>query len=189
MSVNVDARGLACPQPVIHTKKALDNMESGTVCVVVDNAVAKENVTKLAKTSQCGVVVEERDGCFHLTITKEKTAAPMVADTRAAYLITKNTLGSGSEELGEILMKAFFFTLQAGSPPAAVMFINSGVKLAVTASPVLEHLQELQKKGTLILACGTCLDYFHLKEELAVGEISNMHAILEQLSAGKAITL
>lgn len=192
MSVNVDARGLACPEPVIKTKKALDGMESGIVTVIVDNLTAKENVTKLAKANNCGVLIESREGCYQLTITKDKSMpeAASPQDVRPVYLITKETLGHGSDELGAVLMKSFFFTLQAGEPaPAAIMFINSGVKLAVTGSPVLEHLQTLNGRGVKIMACGTCLDYFSLKEQLAVGEISNMYAILEQLQAGKAITI
>lgn len=192
MSTNVDARGLACPQPVIETKKAIESMESGTITVIVDNAAAKENVTKLAKASQCGVVIEEKDGLFYLTITKEKAAykAAAASTEKTVYLITQSTLGHGSEELGGVLIKSFFFTLQAGSEiPAAVMFINSGVKLAVAGSPVLEHLQTLSSKGTAIMACGTCLDYYGLKEQLVIGEISNMYAILDKLNMGKAITL
>lgn len=192
MSTNVDARGLACPQPVIETKKAIESIDSGIISVIVDNAAAKENVTKLAKASQCGVVIEEKDGVFYLTITKEKTAYQPVAASveKTVYLITQNILGHGSEELGSVLIKSFFFTLQAGSEmPAAVMFINSGVKLAIAGSPVLEHLQTLSSKGTAILVCGTCLDYYGLKEQLVIGEISNMYAILDKLNTGKAITL
>lgn len=192
MSTKVDARGLACPQPVIDTKKALESIESGIVSVIVDNVAAKENVTKLARASQCGVAIEEKDGCFYLTITKERAvpAPGAAALARPVYLITQNTLGHGSEELGGVLIKSFFFTLQAGTePPEAVMFINSGVKLAIAGSPVIEHLQTLSSKGVTIMSCGTCLDYYGLKEQLAVGEVSNMYTILEQLNAGKAITL
>lgn len=192
MSTNVDARGLACPQPVIDTKKALESIDSGVVSVIVDNVAAKENVTKLARASQCGVAIEEKDGCFYLTITKEGTvlAPEAAALARPVYLITQNTLGHGSEELGGVLIKSFFFTLQAGTEmPAAVMFINSGVKLAIAGSPVIEHLKTLSSKGVTIMSCGTCLDYYGLKEQLAVGEVSNMYTILEQLNAGKAITL
>jgi selenium metabolism protein YedF len=193
MSAEVDARGLACPQPVIQTKKALDSIESGVVTVVVDNAVAKENVTKLAKANHCGISVEEQDGCFYLRLTKDGTRQEVVpaAVGKVVYLITKNTLGHGSDELGTVLMKSFFFTLQSGDVlPAAVMFINSGIQLATKDSPVLEHLQTLSGRGVKIMSCGTCLDYYERKDQLAVGEISNMYAILEQLNlAQKAITL
>lgn len=192
MSHEVDARGLACPQPVINTKKVLDSLECGVVTVLVDNAAAKENVTRLARSNGCGVLIEEQEGCYRLTITKEKAerTAQNSDAQQPVYLMTKNTLGQGSDELGEVLIKSFFFTLLAGdSLPSAVMFINSGVKLTTAGSPVLEHLQGLSSRGVKIMSCGTCLDYFGLKDELGVGEISNMYAILEQLNAGKAITL
>ncbi|MCX7779415.1 MAG: sulfurtransferase-like selenium metabolism protein YedF [Negativicutes bacterium] len=193
MSTEIDARGLACPQPVIQAKKALDSIEQGSVTVIVDNAVAKENVAKLARANRCGLSIEEKDGHFYLRLTKDsgRQTPDGIPAARTVYLIAKNTLGHGNDELGAVLMKSFFFTLQAGdSVPAAVMFINAGVELAVDSSPVLDHLKALSAKGTEIMSCGTCLDYFGLKERLAIGEISNMYDILARLEgAGKAITL
>lgn len=197
MSLNVDARGLNCPQPVIATKKALDSIDAGLVTVIVDNAVAKENVTKFAVANHCSVATQEKDGHYYLTITKGSgasaaLAAPLEepAPDGTVYLITSETLGHGSAELGAVLMKSFFFTLtSADQPPKALLFLNSGVKLAVAGSPVLDHLQTLANKKVEILSCGTCLDYFALKEQLAVGGITNMYTILEMVNGSKSITL
>lgn len=196
MSTEIDARGLSCPQPVIATKKALEAIEEGVVTTIVDNAAAKENVTKFATASGCGVCCEQAGGDYYVRITK---GAPLTVGfnepvSRPAsdlvYLITKDTLGHGSEELGAILMKAFFTTMLETEPqPKAVIFLNGGVKLAVEGSPVLGQLTALAGKGVQIAACGTCLDYFGLKEKLAVGEVSNMYAIVSTLSAGRAVTL
>lgn len=196
MSVNVDARGLACPQPVIATKKALDSINSGTVLTIVDNTVAKENVIKFATANSCGVHTEERDGLYYIKITKgpasDKAMTPLsvqgASDT--VFLLTQDTLGNGSSELGAVLMKSFLFTLVEKEPqPRTVMLINGAVRLAVKGSPVLEHMQNLADKGVTILACGTCLDYYGLKDELAVGAVTNMYTIVEELTTYRAITL
>lgn len=197
MSNEIDARGLACPQPVIATKKALEAMTSGVVTTIVDNAAAKENVTKFAVASGCGVSVEEKQGHYYLKITKDAASAPPAEKTAAApagqiaYLITKDTLGHGSEELGAVLMKSFLYTLLESDPlPRTLMFINSGVRLTVEGSPLLDHLQTLAGRGVQILSCGTCLDYFGLKERLVVGGVTNMYSIVAELgAAGKAVTL
>lgn len=196
MANYVDARGLACPQPVIATKKALDSMEDGTVTVIVDNAIAKENVLKLAASSYCEARVEEKNGLFTLQIVKgsgsnqAESPITVAAASATVYLITKNTLGHGNDELGGVLIKSLMFTLVEKQPhPKTIMFINSGVLLTTQESPVLEHLQKLEQAGVQILSCGTCLDYYQLKEKLAVGGVTNMYTILDEMSANKAITL
>lgn len=193
MKIDIDARGLACPQPVIYTKKALDSIQAGTVITVVDNLVAKDNVSKLAQSLGCEYTVAEEAGLFTLTITKGTDAAEVSVQTPAdgaVVFITQEGLGNGSEELGKILMKSFFFTLvESNQAPKTVMFANGGVKLACAGSVVIDHLQLLAEQGTEILSCGTCLDFFNLKEQLQVGQITNMYTILENLKQGQVIKL
>jgi selenium metabolism protein YedF len=195
MPTEVDARGLACPQPVIATKKALDAIKEGVVTTIVDNAAARENVAKFAAADGCGVSIEEKGGHYRIRITKgtptTDAAKPVIpAGAGVVYLITKDTIGHGSDELGAILMKSFFYTLGETEPlPRAILLINSGVKLAVEGSPVVEYLASFAECGVKVLSCGTCLDYFHLKDRLAAGGVTNMYTILTELSAGPAITL
>lgn len=197
MSIDVDARGLRCPQPVIATKKALDSIDEGIVTTIVDNMTAKENVIKFASANNCGVSVTEKDNHFYIRITKGKAQAqervePIAAqEGKLVYLISQDTLGHGNTELGAMLMKSFMYTLLEREPrPQTIMFINSGVKLTVLGSPVLEHLQQMAERGVQILSCGTCLDFYHLKDKLAVGGITNMFTIVDELSsAAKAVTL
>lgn len=201
MSVEVDARGMTCPEPLLATKKALDGITSGLVTTLVDNEASKENVIKFAVSQKCSVVVEEQDGVYTLRITKQAcpvsptvTTSVQVADKiltpeRSVYLITHDSLGHGNDELGHILIKSFFVALQE-SQPKTLMFLNSGVKLTVQSSPVLVHLKTLEEAGVEVLVCGTCLDYYQLKDQLAVGSISNMYTIVENLNkANHAITL
>lgn len=198
MSIDVDARGLSCPQPVIATKKALDSIREGVVTTIVDNAVAKENVVKFASANHCGVSVTEENNHFHIKITKGKTlpqeqttAHTSEQNGKLVYLISQDTLGQGSAELGAILMKSFLYTLLEREPrPQTILFVNSGVKLTVEGSPVLDHLTQMASKGVQILSCGTCLDFYNVKDRLAVGSVTNMFTIVDELSsATRAVTL
>jgi selenium metabolism protein YedF len=147
--------------------------------------------------NQCGVSVEEKQGHYYIKITKGPAAsvrtegATVISAGETVYLITKDTLGHGSEELGTVLMKSFLYTLTETEPlPRTLIFINSGVRLTTKDSPLLGHLQTLAGRGVQILSCGTCLDYFALKERLAVGQVTNMYSIVAEFGlAAKAITL
>ncbi|VBB07517.1 sulfurtransferase tusa [Lucifera butyrica] len=198
MSINVDARGLACPQPVIATKKALENITDGLLVILVDNAAAKENVSKFAIANGCSVDAVEKDGIYTIKIIKGKgeriaeAPAPQFSKDKLVYFVGHNTLGHGSSELGNVLIKSFFYTLTEKEPlPSTIIFANSGVFLTSEGSPVLVHLTQLAERGVEILSCGTCLDYYHLKNHLQVGTVTNMYNILEQIAnpAVKTITL
>lgn len=197
MSTNIDARGLACPQPVIAAKKALESIAKGVVTITVDDRIAKENVVKFATAHGCGVSITEQNGEFLLRITKGEKQSEAAAIGQAAaagdtvYLITQDTLGHGNRELGAVLMKSFVFTLLETKPlPKAILFMNSGILLTIEDSPVLSHLRTLADAGVEILSCGTCLDYYTVKERLAVGGVTNMYTIVETMSAAvKIITL
>lgn len=106
-------------------------------------------------------------------------------------MITGSLFGKGAEELGQVLMKSFMFTLtEIQAPVTTLVFINSGVYLTIEGSPVLEHLQNLEQQGCEILSCGTCLDYYNLKEKLAVGRVTNMYTAVEKLlDTGKSLIL
>lgn len=202
----LNCKGLACPQPVLETKKALAELPEGaSLTVIVDNPAARENVTLFATNAGHRVEAKENGGEFILNITKgragliqerksafnEKTQEKPAPGGRPTYLITSNLFGQGSPDLGQVLMKSLFVTLAEGqAPPETLIFINTGVYLSTQGSEVLAHLQKLSAKGTTVLSCGTCLDYYKLREKLAVGRVSNMYEISEQLArAEKIITI
>ncbi|MDN5348452.1 MAG: hypothetical protein PWP65_2017 [Clostridia bacterium] len=188
----VDVRGLACPEPVIHTKKALETLESGELTAIVDNEVARDNIVKLARSLDCSVQVEQQGQDYYIHIRKEGFSATALA-TRPGQvlLITTSALGQGSVELGEILLRNFLYTLAESEVlPQRLILLNAGVKLACEGSPALASLMELERKGVEVLACGTCLDYYQMKERLCVGSITNMYSVVEHLlGAEKVITL
>ena len=195
---NIDCRGLNCPQPVILTKKAIDELSNGTIITIVDNEVAKNNVLKLAKKLSCTAEVARKNGEFHLTITKGEATLPkqVIASTHeidngTVVLCMSDVFGVGDEKLGKVLMKSFFFSItQLDTAPKSIIFMNSGVNLALKDSPVIESLQELAKKDVEILSCGTCLDFYQQKDKLAVGEITNMYTATEVLNeAGRIIRI
>jgi len=197
MSKIIDARGLACPQPVILTRKALQ--ESDQVTTIVDNKTSQHNVSRMAEKGGHNVKVAEKDDGIYLNISKAettKTAEALepssAANGRPLVLVISNQfMGHGDDELGGILIRSFFHTLGEIQPmPDTIIFFNTGVKLTVEESPVLEDLQALANQGIEILSCGTCLGHFELKEKLAVGEVSNMYTIAEtMLSAGRVVHL
>jgi len=197
----LDCRGLACPQPVIETKKALETGAEKTILVIVDNVAARENVTRLAKSAGCEVEAEEKEECYYLTVRKKGGVFPAKEDSRgeapqpqgasgAVYLITTNSFGQGSPDLGEVLMKSLMVTVVQQTIPAAMFLLNTGVYLAVEGSPVLEQMRTLADAGTEIMVCGTCLNYYKLMEKLAVGTVSNMADINSRLNGPhKVITI
>jgi len=196
----VDARGAACPQPVIRTRNALK--EHNEVLTIVDNETSQHNVAKMAEKLGFSVRIELKEDGIYLHIAKPETPAPEThqhpeapaasADGGTLVLVVADErMGRGDAELGDILIRAFFHTLSEVSPmPDTIIFFNSGVKLVVEGSPVVDDLIALRDAGVEILACGTCLGYYNLKESVKVGEISNMYTIAEtMLRAGKVVNL
>lgn len=191
MERQVDCRGLVCPKPVIETRSALQSMGEGTLEVLVDKEISAKNISRMAARMGCAVAVEERDGGYAVRIEKagetaaEESADPQVATT---VFIPSKQFGRGYDELGEMLMKSFLYSLtQMPDPPSAVIFANSGVELVAEGSEALETLQELADRGVEIIVCGTCLDYLKLVDKVAVGEVSNMQEIVETLAASPKV--
>lgn len=195
--IKVDARGLACPKPVINTKKELDKLNEGVVITTVDNTIAKENLFKLANSLKCEVsVVREEDGEIDVQIVKGEASAEVEVKNNEelsdqVVLITSDRMGSGNDELGKVLIKGFIYTLTETKPyPKAVVLVNGGVTLSTENEATIENLQILEEKGVTVLSCGTCLDYYGLKDSLKAGSVSNMYDIVETLkSASNTITI
>jgi selenium metabolism protein YedF len=198
MKPQIDSRGLACPQPVINTKKALENNES--VIAIVDNNSAVENIRRMAKSMGCSLSEEIKGDGIYLTIEKKlspNAAAgknePDIANSQPArgaslLVISQDVIGKGDDDLGRILIRSFFHILSETPPvPEAIVFLNSGVKLVAQGSEVSDDLKSLEKKGVKILACGTCLDYYKLKDKILAGSISNMYEIKDLMLSGRSV--
>ena len=186
MTKEIDARGMDCPRPVILTKKELDTMKENTLTTIVDNEVAKENISKLASSLGYKFEVEEKDGDFYINIIKdgERVEEVKLDDKLKNMTIgfSSDMMGSGDEQLGKILMKSFIYTVSETQPyPSTIVFYNTGVRLTTEGSEVLDDLINLEEAGVEIISCGTCLDFLDLKGKLKIGSISNMYTIYEKL--------
>ena len=186
----IDCCGLDCPEPVIRTKQALENNPGAAISIVVDNETARENVLRFARNQGRKAEWEEKNGLFNISITGDaKTIDQKKMNEVSTGLVenpvlffSNDQLGSGSRELGELLMRNFIYTLTKREvPPKALVFMNSGVKLCVEGSSSLEELRFFEDQGITILVCGTCLDYYEMKEKLLVGQVSNMYDIADLL--------
>ncbi len=179
----VDARILACPEPVMQTMKAMRECEE--VVTIVDNEAARENVSQLAKSEGWGVSVERKDDGIYLFLKKgvyvtEEKKEPVRG---VVLLIASEFFGRGEQvQLGSLLMQSFLHTLNGLLvTPETIIFVNSGVKLVTEGSLSLEDLRSLHGMRIEILACGTCLSHFGLMDKVAVGTVSNMMTIADTL--------
>jgi selenium metabolism protein YedF len=188
MAINtVDGRGLACPKPVLETKKALENLTGDTLITLVDNAIAVENVKKLLTKLSYSFDVTTKDDYFEIKIINTKGEAeeePSVVEERLkdeSILFTSNKIGKGDDTLGQVLMKGYIYTLSEMTElPKYIMFVNSGVKLTTKGSESIDDLKALEERGVEILSCGTCLDYLNIDlSDLEVGSVTNMYTIVD----------
>ncbi len=197
---DVDCRGLNCPEPVLRTKRALEEEPSAAINVIVDNETARENVQRFARSKGRKTEWLEKENTFHIAIGADAAGETAVktgnledvpSKESPVILISTNQLGQGSSELGLLLMRNFIYTLtKRDDLPRAIVFMNSGVRLSIAGSTVIDELEELNSKGVTILVCGTCLDYYELKDEHKAGLVSNMYDIADLLlAAEKVITV
>ncbi len=195
----IDCRGLSCPEPVLRTKSALSENPREIMTIIVDNDTARENVLRFARSRGRQAEWQEKEGLFYITIAEinaeeANLASPLAAaeaGNRVVLFISTEELGQGSSELGRMLMRNFIYTLtKRDDLPQAIIFMNSGVRLSIASSPVIDELEQLLDKGVQILVCGTCLDYFELKDSHRAGQVSNMYDISDLLfAAGRVVSI
>lgn len=184
-----NAKGMACPLPVIETKKLLEEYE--VVETTVDNLIATQNLAKLAEQMNYDIDTKKiSDEEYIVTISGKGIKEVKVINTlddSYVVVINKSIMGHGSEELGKKLMKSFIYTLtEQEILPKKIIFYNEGALLVdKTRSHVLKELQELEKNGVEIMCCGACIDYY--KVELAVGNSSNMYFIVEDMRTANRV--
>ena len=195
METNIDCRGLACPLPVVNAKKASEELRSGDVLtVLVDNEIAVQNLSRFAEHKGFGVCAEkkgDKEYAVIMTISgaaaeepREEEISCAVDSRRKGMLVvlSANTMGSGDPKLGTSLMKAFVFALtKQDQLPDTILCYNTGASLTCEGADTLEDLKLLESEGVTILTCGTCLDFYGLKEKLAVGGVTNMYDIVERM--------
>lgn len=196
----IDARGLACPAPVLQTKAALQEEAPDRIKVVVDNAPSQQNVQRFLE-SQGFTTTLSQSGKDYLVIgsgdlqdvpqAPPVDAQPVDAHQKIMVMCATDRMGYGDDDLGRKLMVNYIRTLAEMGPELwRLVFVNNGVKLTINGSEVLADLQAYAQKGLKILVCGTCLDHFDLVEQKRVGETTNMLDIVTATQlADKVINL
>ena len=194
----IDAKGKACPMPVIMAKKEID-LGTKFFAIEVDNNIAVENLKKLANSQGFEITLEETEGIYLVHFSNGCEECQEVLNKIQGkkplgdwcIFVGKDIIGAGAEELGKSLMKMFFYTLSEDEDlPKAVLFMNDGVKVPTLNEQAIEHLEVLAQKGVNVLVCGACLNYYNLENELKVGNVSNMYDIVGVMkSTSKVITL
>jgi selenium metabolism protein YedF len=206
--LTLDCKGLACPQPVLETKRVIEGSEASQIRIIVDNYTSRENVTRFAVNQGFQVDVNEQPGeIYEIMVTRSPrvtpTPGPVVRESapvpeqapaqlepKSVVYIGSATIGKGDDELGAKLMRGFLRTWIDMEPkPWRMIFINGGVKLTSIDEEAAEAVSMLQEQGVEALSCGTCLEHFGLTDKLKVGKITNMYEVLETLNqASKVIS-
>lgn len=205
--LTIDARGEACPIPVVRTLKALGALAGpGSVETLVDNEIAVQNLTRMGEGKGC-TVASERLGEKEWRVTVTTSVALGVSDAEAesatcevpvpgaaaarknvVVAITSECMGVGDDVLGKKLMGSFVYSLtQLDELPATVLLYNGGAHLSCEGSAALEDLRGLAASGVEVLTCGTCLDHYGIADTLAVGEVTNMYVIAQRLTGASLV--
>ena len=190
----MDCKGMACPLPVVNAKKAAEELNPGDVLtVLVDNEIAVQNLTRFAEHKGFGIAAEKKAEKEYAVVMRINGAAEVnreaevacVMDSRRKgmlVVLSANTMGTGDDRLGTSLMKAFVFALtKQDQLPDTILCYNTGAYLTCEGADTLEDLKLMESEGVTVLTCGTCLDFYGLKEKLAVGGVTNMYDIVERM--------
>lgn len=199
----VDARGLSCPQPVLETKRAFEESDSLQLKILVDNTTSKENVKRFASNQGCEVQIRDLGAEQYEILVQRPAGEPAqvsqlellpcpvpeaTTNAKNVVYVGTNSMGLGSEDLGQKLMRGFLRTWIDVNPlPWRMIFINSGVKLTTLDEEAVEAVSMLEDRGVEILSCGTCLQFFGLEDKLRVGRVTNMFEVIETFNSANKI--
>lgn len=212
MIEKLDLRGLLCPEPVIRTKKLFDKKETQHVEAVVDDEICVANLQRLAKSLKASCSVEAAEGFFSVRIdriqapsndgienlqsaqvhhhidSRSESSAPDNKRIGTVIFLTSDRLGEGDPDFGNSLLNVFLQTMfEAGHRPRAILMANSAVKIMRKDSPLLKVLDDFRNSGAEVLACGLCVEFYGLKEDISKEQITNMFAICEYLAAAEKV--
>lgn len=190
----IDARGIACPRPVLMMKAELEKISEGVVTIIVDNKGSSINVKNFCEANGCTVTVTEKDGCYQIDAAKGYTcdiAEDKSTDKNIVVFISGECVGSEEPELGKMLMKGFVGNLKNNTPLLkTLILVNNGVRMTTVNEETVAMIKELEAMGVEILSCGACLNYFNIVDELKVGKVTDAHTVGTRLyDADKVIRL
>ncbi len=191
--MKIDCSGLACPEPVLKTKKALETLPNDSILeIVVDNVASRENVLRFAQNSGYDARAEELQGGKSLITVVKGFACAVVALSKEEVFLDKTLFLKsdkvGEGELGAKLIVGFLkSTLELPKLPKRIVCVNTAVHLTTADenAPVIEILKNLEAKGVEIYSCGVCLEFYGVSDRLKVGKIGNAYGTIEMLFGGE----
>ena len=201
--MKIDARNLTCPKPVVMTLEALPKLAAGeSLEVVVNDEVAVGNLTRLAAQKDCelATAVSGEETTLTLTprnaVTANRSALDEAADicqipdtSSSVVMFGSAAMGVGNDELGHVLVKGLIYALaHQDKVPRKMIFFNGGASLTCEGSESIDDLKELESRGTVVLTCGTCLDYLGIRDKLAVGGVTNLYEIAQTVASNPGVT-
>ncbi len=157
----IDARGLACPAPVLQTKATLQEERPDSLRVIIDNTASQQNVHRFLESQGFQTQLEQTGSYFFVVATGgpedtsslQPVSAPTARTTQKIMVMcATDRMGFGDDELGLKLMVNYIRTLkEMGEELWRLVFVNNGVKLTIEGSAVLPDLQAYEAAGLKIL--------------------------------------
>lgn len=196
--MNLDCRDLACPQPVLELKKALESLpQDGIIDLELNSISSVENCRRFALSQGCTSSEEKReDGVTVMKIVKGFGCDVSIQTNNETLLnrtIFVKTDRIGNGELGKKLMQGFLkTTLEFEALPRYIIFVNEGVLLTTQQenNEIIESLQALSSRGVTIYSCGLCLNALEIDpSSLQVGEIGNAYDTMRILLSTDVVSL
>lgn len=198
--MQIDCRNLACPEPVIRTKNALEGLKNGEKLEILVNSIApKENISRFLKSQNVEFSVEQNGAETKITAVKGESKLELTNFDEFVCEITPKTKKTvvylneeyaGSGDVGVSLLAKFLGALLQVEKPEYVICVNNAVKMTTNrAHPSFKPLKDLEAAGVKILSCGSCLEAYKLVSDLSVGEMSNAYEVMQILTTHEQIKL
>ena len=198
--MQIDCRNLACPEPVIRTKNALEGLKKGEKLEILVNSIApKENISRFLKNQNVEFSIEQNGAETKITAVKGESKLELANFDEFVCEITPKTKKTvvylneeyaGSGDVGVSLLAKFLGALLQVEKPEYVICVNNAVKMTTNrAHPSFKPLKDLEAAGVKILSCGSCLEAYKLVSDLSVGEMSNAYEVMQILTTHEQIKL
>lgn len=198
--MQIDCRNLACPEPVIRTKNALEGLKNGEKLEILVNSIApKENISRFLKNQNVEFSVEQNGAEIKITAVKGESKLELanfdefvceITPKAKKTVVYLNEEYAGSGDVGISLLAKFLGALLQVEKPEYVICVNNAVKITTNrAHPSFKPLKDLEAAGVKILSCGSCLEAYKLVSDLSVGEMSNAYEVMQILTTHEQIKL
>ena len=194
----IDLRGLACPEPVLRTKKILDQKSTSPIAILVDTDVTVKNLERLSVANKAQILESKKMGNHYRVLIAPSSNKDVVKEEKKdstkvgpVVFISKDSFGNASapedHTFSNHLLNVFLQSLIAtGHKVDAILMANSGVK--IMADPAFKDiLEKFEQVGTNVFVCGLCVDYYKIKEHVPSEKITNMFAICEYLMTAERV--